>query len=209
MKADPPADDKTHGREERRQVSSAGRPRDPRIDAAIVAATADLLVEIGYANVTMAAVAERAGTTKTALYRRWSSKAELVHEAIFPVAPTALTMPEGDIAADVRAMIAAARDVFAAPVVRAALPGLIADMTADTDLNARVMSRFVGLFDVVRERLLHAIERGEVHADVHPERLIEIIGGATMLRLLLAPNRELDEAWVDQTTAIVIHGVTN
>jgi AcrR family transcriptional regulator len=57
MKADPPADDKTHGREERRQVSSAGRPRDPRIDAAIVAATADLIVEIGYANVTMAAVA--------------------------------------------------------------------------------------------------------------------------------------------------------
>ena len=38
----------------------------------------------------MAAVAERAGTTKTALYRRWSSKAELVHEAAFPTAPTAL-----------------------------------------------------------------------------------------------------------------------
>jgi hypothetical protein len=118
-------------------------------------------------------------------------------------------LPEGDIAGDVRAMVAAARDVFVTPMVRAALPGLIADMTADDDLNTRVMSRFVGLFDVVRERLLHAIERGEVHADVHPERLIEIIGGATMLRLLLAPNRELDEAWVDQTTAIVIHGVTN
>ena len=106
-------------------------------------------------------------------------------------------------------MVAATRDVFISPVVRAALPGLIADMTADADLNARVMGRFVGLFDVVRDRLLHAIERGEVHADVDPERLIEIIGGATMLRLLLAPDRELDEAWVDQTTAIVIHGVTN
>lgn len=200
MKADPPADNKT---------PSAGRPRDRRIDAAIVAATAELLVEIGYANVTMAAVAERAGTTKTALYRRWSSKAELVHEAIFPIAPTALTLPEGDIAGDVRAMVAATRDVFVTPMVRAALPGLIADMTADDDLNTRVMSRFVGLFDVVRDRLMHAIERGEVRAGVDPERLIEIIGGATMLRMLLAPNRELDEAWVDQTTAIVIHGVTN
>ncbi|MDF2582422.1 MAG: TetR family transcriptional regulator, partial [Mycobacterium sp.] len=66
----------------------AGRPRDPRIDAAILAATSDLLVQIGYSNLTMAAVAERAGTTKTALYRRWSSKAELVHEAAFPTAPT-------------------------------------------------------------------------------------------------------------------------
>ena len=92
MKADPSSVDKAPG---------AGRPRDPRIDAAILAATADLLVEIGYANLTMAAIAERAGTTKTALYRRWSSKADLVHEAAFPVAPTALTVPAGDIAADV------------------------------------------------------------------------------------------------------------
>ncbi len=198
MKADPPSDDKT---------PSAGRPRDPRIDAAILGATADLLVEIGYANLTMAAVAERAGTTKTALYRRWSSKAELVHEAAFPTAPTALTTPEGDIVDDVRGMIAATRDVFVSPVVRAALPGLVADMAADADLNARVMSRFVGLFDLVRDRLAHAVERGDVHADVDPDRLIEIIGGATLLRLLLAPGRDLDESWVDQTTAIVVHGV--
>ena len=72
----------------------------------------------------MAAVAERAGTTKTALYRRWSSKAELVHEAAFPSAPTALVLPEGDIAGDVRAMIASAGAVFTSPVVRAALPGV-------------------------------------------------------------------------------------
>ena len=45
-------------------------------------------------------------------------------------------------------MIAAARDVFTSPLVRAALPGLIADMVADAELNARVMGRFTGLFDV-------------------------------------------------------------
>jgi AcrR family transcriptional regulator len=198
MKADRASDDKTPG---------AGRPRDPRIDVAILGATADLLAEIGYANLTMAAVAERAGTTKTALYRRWSSKAELVHEAAFPVAPTALTTPEGDIVGDVRAMVAAARDVFTSPVVRAALPGLIADMAVDTELNARVMARFVGLFGVVRERLVHAVARGEVHADVDPERLIEIIGGATLLRLLLDPGGQLDDTWVEQTAAIISHGV--
>jgi AcrR family transcriptional regulator len=198
MKADLQAVDKTPG---------AGRPRDPRIDAAILEATADLLVEIGYSNLTMAAVAERAGTTKTALYRRWSSKAELVHEAAFPTAPTALATPEGDIGGDIRAMIAAARDVFTSPVVRAALPGLVADMAADAELNARVMSRFTGLFGVVRERLVHAVDRGEVHSDVDPDRLIEVIGGATLLRMLLLPDQGLDDAWVDQTSAIVTHGV--
>jgi AcrR family transcriptional regulator len=197
MKADARVDDKGPG---------AGRPRDPRIDAAILGATADLLVEIGYSSLTMAAVAGRAGTTKTALYRRWSSKAELVHEAAFPTAPSALTTPEGDVVADVRAMIAAARDVFTSPVVRAALPGLIADMAADVELNARVMSRFTDLFGVVRDRLAHGVERGEVHPDVDPERLIEIIGGATLLRMLLRPDDELDDEWVHQTAAIVVHG---
>jgi AcrR family transcriptional regulator len=187
--------------------SGAGRPRDPRIDAAVLAAAAELLTEVGYAALTMAAIAERAGTTKTALYRRWSSKVELVHEATFPVTPTALETPEGDIAADVRAMVAAARDVFVSPVVRAALPGLVADMTADPELNARVLSRFQGLFEVVRTRLDRAVQRGEVHDDVDPQRLIEIIGGATLLRLLLRPEEELGEAWVDEITAILTHGV--
>jgi AcrR family transcriptional regulator len=198
MKADPSSVDKAPG---------AGRPRDPRIDAAILAATADLLVEIGYANLTMAAIAERAGTTKTALYRRWSSKAELVHEAAFPAAPTALDVPAGDIAADIRAMIAATRDVFTSPPVRAALPGLIADMAADAELNARVMGRFAGVFEAVRTRVVEAVARGEVHADVSPDRLVEVMGGATLLRLLLEPEVALDDTWVDQTTAIVVHGV--
>lgn len=198
MKADPSPIDKGPG---------AGRPRDPRIDAAILAATADLLVEIGYANLTMAAIADRAGTTKTALYRRWSSRAELVHEAAFPAVPTALEMPAGDIAADIRAMIGAARDIFTSPVVRAALPGLIADMAADAALNARVMGRFSGVFDAVRIRVVEAVERGEVHADVSADRLVEVIGGSTLLRLLLDPEVDLDDAWVDETTAIVVHGV--
>ncbi|MDX1883944.1 TetR/AcrR family transcriptional regulator [Mycolicibacterium sp. 120270] len=198
MKADPDAIDKG---------SPAGRPRDPRIDAAILRATTDLLVEIGYSNLTMAAVAERAATTKTSLYRRWSSKAELVHEAAFPAAPTAIETPPGDFRADVRAMIAAARNVFTSPVVRAALPGLIADMSADAELNARVMGRFVDVFSAVRSRLSEARQRGDARADVDPERLIEVIGGATMLRLLLWPDEDLDDEWVDQTTAIVAHGV--
>ena len=198
MKADQSSVDKPPG---------AGRPRDPRIDAAILRATADLLVEIGYSNLTMAAVAERAGTTKTALYRRWSSKAELVHEAAFPAAPTAIEAPPGDFRADVRAMIAAAGSVFTSPVVRAALPGLIADMTADAELNTRVMERFTDVFTAVQVRLTDAVRRGDVHADIDPQRLIEVIGGATMLRLLLWPDEELDGDWVDQTTAIVADGV--
>lgn len=206
MKPDSSGDDKTRLRAER-SAPAAGRPRDPRIDAAILQATADLLVEIGYANLTMAAVAERAGTTKTALYRRWSSKAELVHEAAFPAVPSAIETEPGDIAADIRAMVAATRDVFMSPVVHAALPGLISDLVIDLDLNARVQSRFAEVFGAVHTRLSDAVERGEVNSDVDPTRLVELIGGSTLLRILLAPDQPLDDDWVDQTTAILVNGV--
>ncbi len=198
MKAEPLPDDKT---------PAAGRPRDPRIDAAILRATADLLVEIGYSNVTMAAVAERAGTTKTALYRRWSSKAELVHEAAFPSTPTAMQAAPGDIAADLRAMVEATRDVFISPVVRAALPGLLAEMSADTELSGRVMARFSDVFGAVHTRLNDAIDRGEVRAGVDPGRLVDLIGGATLLALLQAPENLASPAWVDSTAAILLRGV--
>ncbi|MGE5694876.1 MAG: TetR/AcrR family transcriptional regulator [Candidatus Sericytochromatia bacterium] len=198
MKADSSAIDKT---------PTAGRPRDPRIDASILRAAAELLVETGYSNLTMAAIAERAETTKTALYRRWSSKAELVHEAAFPATPTALVAASSSFADDVRAMVEATRDVFTTPVVRAALPGLIADMAADPALNARVMQRFSGLFAAVRDRVRRAVDEGDASSGADPDRLVEVIGGATMLRLLLRPEEGLDDAWVADTAAIVVHGV--
>lgn len=189
------------------KVAGAGRPRDPRIDASILRAATELLVEIGYSNVTMAAVAERAGTTKTALYRRWPSKAELVHEAAFPATPTALVAPSSSFADDVRAMVEATRDVFATPVVRAALPGLVADMASDPELNTRVMQRFSDLFAAVRNRVRRAVDEGDARPAVDPDRLIEVIGGATMLHLLLRPSDDLDDEWVEQTTALVTDGV--
>ena len=91
--------------------------------------------------------------------------------------------------------------------MRAALPGLIADMAADAELNARVMDRFSELFAAVRMRLSDAVKRGEVRPDVDPDRLVEVIGGAALLRVLLQPDEALGDDWVAQTTAILVHGV--
>ncbi|WP_376707719.1 helix-turn-helix domain-containing protein [Nocardioides alcanivorans] len=71
-------------------VAPSGRPRDRRIDTAVLEAAAELLVERGYARVTLGAIAQRAGTTTPAIYRRWPSKAHLVHEVAIPQGFTAL-----------------------------------------------------------------------------------------------------------------------
>jgi AcrR family transcriptional regulator len=60
----------------------AGRPRDPRLDAAVVAATLQLLAEEGYAQLTVERIAARAGVGKASLYRRWPDKVSIVLEAV-------------------------------------------------------------------------------------------------------------------------------
>jgi hypothetical protein len=69
MRTDRRDDDKGPG------PSPAGRPRDGNIDAPIIQATRELLLETGYPTLPLSAIASRAGTTTAALYRRWSGKA--------------------------------------------------------------------------------------------------------------------------------------
>src|SRR5919201_1691169 len=82
---------------------AAARPRDRRLDAAVLGATRRLLVEVGYRDLSIEAVARRAGVHRPTIYRRWRSKAELVHAAIYPAGDVTLRVPDtGDFARDIR-----------------------------------------------------------------------------------------------------------
>jgi AcrR family transcriptional regulator len=190
------------------QTGTAGRPRDPRIDRAVLLATEELVVEVGYADLTVGAIAERAGTTKAAIYRRWPGKAYLVHEAAFPDDAPGPVPGDGPLADDVRAMVASCRDVFSRPVARAALPGLLAEVVGDPVLNGAILARFrAGTWGDMHDRLLRAVASGEVRAGVDPDVLIETVGGATLLALLNRPDGVLDNAWVDQLSALLLSGL--
>jgi AcrR family transcriptional regulator len=58
-----------------------GRPRDEAARQRILKAALDLMDETPFAQVTIEAIAERAGTSKTTVYRWWPNKAALVIEA--------------------------------------------------------------------------------------------------------------------------------
>jgi AcrR family transcriptional regulator len=174
---------------------SAGRPRDSRIDEAVLRATADLLVEQGYADLTLTAIAERAGTTRPALYRRWPSLAHLVHEAAFPDVLTAPVESTGSVSEDVRAMVAGALAAFSDPVARAAAPGLVAAITAEPGLHRALLERFTA-------GVLGGIE----------QPLLDVIAGTTFFALLLHPD-DLDSEpgrtiWVDRVTRLITEGLT-
>ena len=96
-------------------VVDFGRPRDPRIDGAVLRATVELLAETGYPGLLVSAIAERAGTSKPSIYRRWPSKAHLVHEAVFPLDEATELPDTGSLVTDVREIVRRTVDVLTTP----------------------------------------------------------------------------------------------
>jgi AcrR family transcriptional regulator len=185
-----------------------GRPRDRRIDAAVLRATVDLLEEVGYARLSIAAVAARAGTTKPAVYRRWPSKARLVHEAVFPCEDATLAPASDDLAADLAAMVRGAVELFARPAVRAALPGLLAEFAADPELHAQLQARLSDqVWGAMRRRVAEATARGAVRPGVDASAVLELVAGGALVALLVRPPGELDEDWVRSTVEVLTKGI--
>jgi AcrR family transcriptional regulator len=70
-----------------------GRPRSVEARNAVLNAVDDLLVEIGYAGMTMKNIAERAGVSRQTVYRWWSTKAEILFEASAADAVEEMSVP--------------------------------------------------------------------------------------------------------------------
>lgn len=63
--------------------STLGRPRDPAVDGRIRQTVLDLYATHGWQALTMDAVAKEAGVGKSALYRRWSNKGDMLIDALY------------------------------------------------------------------------------------------------------------------------------
>ena len=106
---------------------AAGRQRDPEIDAAVIAATLALLDEVGYAKLSIGAVAKRAGVYRPAIYRRWPTKQHLVTDAIASTIGVTPTPDTGDLRADLVTGIA----TIAAAFIDSALGHVLLPVVAD------------------------------------------------------------------------------
>ena len=69
-----------------RSAPAVGRPRDAEIDKAVLEATRHHLAVHGLSGLSFAAIAEEAGTTRPALYRRWPTKLALAVAAVIDLA---------------------------------------------------------------------------------------------------------------------------
>ena len=187
----------------------AGRPRDARIDEAVLEATVELLERVGYLQLSIAAVAERAGTTKPAIYRRWPTKAHLVHAAVFPEGELDTVLLGPNLRADLRALTVAGLELLGRPAARAALPGLLAETAADPELGAEVLLRAAGgTWAWLEQRLHTGVEAGEVRADVQPSTVLELIAGTAFIATAIRPADRVDDAWIDEVVDLILRGLT-
>ena len=182
-----------------------GSRRDPAIDEAVLAATRTLLVERGYSATTIDLIAATAGVSRPAVYRRWSSKAQLVHEAVFPdLGPQP---PEGDFIAEIARLCAGAVRMYGDPAVREAIPGLMVDLRSDRRLLRVVSDRLeAAARSQLAARVDDASAAGLARHGISADILMDMIAGGAWYAVCVRHVTNTDRA-AKELTDLVLHGV--
>ncbi|MEU1736051.1 TetR/AcrR family transcriptional regulator [Streptosporangium sp. NPDC020145] len=150
-----------------------GRRRGERLEQAILNATWDLLTQVGYAKLTMEAVAARAGTSRPVIHRRWPTRARLALAALDHAAPPDAEPPDtGGLRTDLLAMMRQITHRFGS-VHGEVLAGMTAETARDPEaahaLRARLTVTTRG--QQVATMVRRAVERNEILPVLLPSRV--------------------------------------
>ena len=148
-----------HPRGNRRSGNgSTGRPRSEEAHQAILDATLELLVEVGFSALTVEGIAQRAGVGKATIYRRWASKLPLVVEA-FSLLPGFEEVDTGSLRRDLKETLKSYLEAFNATSLATVFPSLAGERKHNPELSNLLepvaMSRrapFVRIFERARKR---------------------------------------------------------
>jgi AcrR family transcriptional regulator len=179
----------------------ATRRRGAALEAALLDAAWNELQSVGYAKLTMERVADRAQTSRAVIYRRWSSRHELVIAAMLHQQPTGTRrIPDtGSLREDVLTIMRrAARRI--SDIGPATVVGLLNDLMADDAPDTIVDQLARGGGEVMRQALAHAGARGEAREHV-PERVVRLPLDLIRHELILthrSPSSQTLEEIVDQ-----------
>ncbi|WP_339134609.1 TetR/AcrR family transcriptional regulator [Streptomyces sp. f51] len=160
--------------------------------------TLDLAAEVGYAGLSIEAVARKAGVGKHTIYRRWPSMPALLLDALSRVWTSDLDYRDtGDVRADLREQFLRSGLALSSPPIGPVYRAVIAEAQADSMLRAILHERF--LVTVERstlDRITRAQRTGELDAEANLEFAAEVLCGTLYYRSLLS-TRPIDEDAVD------------
>ena len=180
--------------------------RDPAIDRRVLAAAARQLSRYGYEAMSLAAVAEEAGTTRQALYRRWHNKAELAAAVVAELSDTATPKTaaadqDDDPFADlVRELTDFQRGV--SHKGRLSLVGTMLQDTTDAEVRAHYRARVIAPRRArLRAILERALDQGLLDADADLEVALTMCTGSWYGRALA--GEPVPRNWPRRTALLV------
>jgi AcrR family transcriptional regulator len=184
--------------EARIAAKSAARPRiEGDRETEILDATLELLASAGYDRLTMDAVAAAAKASKATLYRRWTTKAELVIDAIERAkqAPQLIDADTGNLRDDL--IIGACHkgglnDASTVSVMAGIITALHRDQEFADAFHERFIKPKLAETRVVFER---AQQRGEIPADADLDLLAPLLA-AIILHRSFVLHQPIDDATV-------------
>lgn len=184
-----------------------GRRPDPTLDDALLRATLEVVTEVGYDRTTMDLVAERAGTTKSALYRRWPSKGALTLAAVAllqePETDLDRLPDEGSLRADLLALTAP-YDTEAGRLKLRLMAGLSSQLGAEPELADAVTQVLVEPWVGVCRRIVErAIARGEA-VSPDPDLVARVVPSMTAHRLVVERRPVDRDFFVGLIDAVVV-----
>jgi AcrR family transcriptional regulator len=176
-----------------------GRRRDHTRDPEILDAALEVLAETGYDGMTIDMVAARAKAGKATLYRRWSSKAELVIDAVACMKKNGIDhahLPDtGSLRGDLLAMIKphAIEDSERKLQI---MGGLMSMLSRDPDLADAVNQAIVEPRAAMTRALMRrAADRGEIPPDCDIETLSLIAPSMAVYRTVVL-KKPVDRAFL-------------
>ena len=146
---------------------AGGRPRDARANHAILEAAIDLAAEVGLAELTVDAVAARAGVSKATIYRRWTSKEALMLDALNAnlVVDRAVVPNTASLRGDLQVLSERAAEILNDDRLASCLPDILAASRVSPELRPLAERLMQEKEEPLREILSRSIARGEIPPD--------------------------------------------
>ncbi|MFF2079594.1 TetR-like C-terminal domain-containing protein [Kitasatospora sp. NPDC058162] len=167
------------------------RRRGKELENAIFEAALDQLTSGGYARLTMEGVAAAARTGKAALYRRWTSKVELVIDALDATLPRPYGIPDlGSARAELLQLIELFTDAICSPA-GAALHALMAELSQQQAevFKDFIVQRVIGpTKDTILEILRRGVERGDVRPDAVSPLVADVVPAMLMFQMKVSES---------------------
>lgn len=182
-----------------------GRPRSEGAEKAILEAVLELTGEVGIVDMTVDAVARRAGVGKATIYRRWPTKPAMVLAAFVELLEPSPVPDTGTVRGDLRVYQRDFVRMLMGPS-RDTVPHLAAEAMSDDEMR-RTLSEWVSRRrDVVRTVLLRGIERGELRRDLDVDLALELFSGPLVYRMTFA-GLPIDDRVADDLVDLVLDGL--